>query len=189
LPDLGLLGCAALTGATLTEVEYALEMLVDVHLAESISPNRYRLQELLRIYAGEQSATLPASERRSAIERLLGWYLHSAYQANAVLANHRPPFALPPAPPDGLMQTFPTTVSALQWYEQEEHCLAPAVRHAADIGLDGLAWRLAVLGEQHFRRLGRRSPTWSRALDRALVSARRSGDDLGEFYLDRSKVV
>jgi DNA-binding SARP family transcriptional activator len=180
LPDLGLVGCAVLAGTTVPDVEYALEMLVDAHLVEPGPPNRYRLHDLLRIYARERSTALSAHERRSAVERLLEWYLHSAYRANAVLMDSWSSFAVPQAPADDLTQTFPTKTSALEWYQQEEHCLALVVRHAADSGLHSLAWRLAVVGEQHFQRLGRRNTKWLEALDVALTSARRSGDHLAE---------
>jgi tetratricopeptide (TPR) repeat protein/transcriptional regulator with XRE-family HTH domain len=75
-PDIGLLAAAALFGVDAERAEYALETLVDVHLLESPSPERYRFHDLIALYAAERGATEPEAEQQAAVRRLCSWYIY-----------------------------------------------------------------------------------------------------------------
>src|SRR5204862_5773826 len=78
-PSISAAAAAALFGVPEYSAEDALELLVDTHLLESVTTDRYRFHDLLRVYAAERAeADLPAAERDAALTRLLEWYLRSA---------------------------------------------------------------------------------------------------------------
>ena len=68
----------------------ALETLVDAHLLESKSPDRYKFHDLLRVYSSERAvADLSAPDRDAAIGRLLSWYMRTADAAATAVSPHR----------------------------------------------------------------------------------------------------
>ncbi|MFE7531843.1 BTAD domain-containing putative transcriptional regulator [Kitasatospora sp. NPDC057542] len=68
---------AALAGAPAAAVRPVLDRLAAAHLLTLEERDRYRLNDLLRLYAAERcSVETSAAERRSALERLGSWYLH-----------------------------------------------------------------------------------------------------------------
>jgi tetratricopeptide (TPR) repeat protein len=70
---------AALAGMPPAEVDAALERLVDAQMMDSPAPNRYRLHDLLRLFATEQLAAEESPEERDAcLVRLLLWLARSA---------------------------------------------------------------------------------------------------------------
>ena len=80
-------GCAAATAlAGLDEptVTAALERLVDAHLVESPAPDRYRLHDLLRLFATERlAAEEPPDDRDACLMRLVAWYTTQALSNQA----------------------------------------------------------------------------------------------------------
>src|SRR5262249_59954729 len=76
-PTCGLNAATALAGQDAEVVEPVLESLVDAQLLEAPAPARYRLHDLLRVYASEQARIEdPPDEQAAAVHRLLSWYLH-----------------------------------------------------------------------------------------------------------------
>ncbi|MFF2745303.1 BTAD domain-containing putative transcriptional regulator [Kitasatospora sp. NPDC058048] len=68
---------AALAGAPAAAVRPVLDRLAAAHLLAPEEHDRYRLNDLLRLYATERcSVETGAAERRAALERLGSWYLH-----------------------------------------------------------------------------------------------------------------
>ncbi|MFD9004087.1 ATP-binding protein [Streptomyces sp. NPDC059582] len=73
-PAFGLDAAAALAGGESSAVAAALERLVDVQLVESPSLGRYRLHDLLRLFATERTEAEDTSdERATSLARLLAW--------------------------------------------------------------------------------------------------------------------
>ncbi len=59
-PSISSAAAAALFGTTEDLASDALEILVDAHLLESTSPDRYKFHDLLRVYSSERAvADLP----------------------------------------------------------------------------------------------------------------------------------
>ncbi|WBQ06768.1 XRE family transcriptional regulator [Kribbella sp. CA-293567] len=60
----------------------ALEDLCDLHLLESLAPGRYRLHDLLRVYAKDRAqSTISAPDRAAAITRVVDLHASAAWQA------------------------------------------------------------------------------------------------------------
>ena len=142
LPGIGLKAASALFGVDPDRAEYALEALVDVHLLESPSPERYRFHDLIGLYAAERGATEPEAEQNAAVRRLAGWYLYANETAIALLSNPDPA----PAPPGLLLRTptieFPGYAEALAWLDLERAALVEISRLAERFALHDVAARL-----------------------------------------------
>jgi len=136
---------AALAGERFDVAERALESLVDARLVESPAPARYRLHDLLGVYAGERAqAEEPIDELDAAVGRLLRWYLHTANAASRVLNPHRRHLELDPAEEPSEPMRFAGYEEALGWLDAEHENLVAAVPQAVRAGLDDIAWQLPI---------------------------------------------
>jgi DNA-binding SARP family transcriptional activator/tetratricopeptide (TPR) repeat protein len=142
---------AALTGEREEDVADALETLVDANLLESPEPDRYRLHDLLRLFATERAQAEETQEARAgAVRRLLQWYLTTALSAADMISPRR--YRIPddeppvPGPPPGSVH------DAMAWYQSEHVNLIAAVRQAAASGLHEVAWRLPTALYPFFNR-------------------------------------
>ena len=174
--DFGTGAAAALADLPVRRTRRALDTLVGAHLLEQIGADRYRFHDLIRSYAMDQVRDEEAPElRREALQRLLTWYLRTAYAACAVVeSNLRRPepdeFLTDPAQdhPTGV-PGFGDNTDALRWFELEEPNLMAAAETAVALGLDQLTWRFPyVLG--HFPVHG---TAWIRMLGHGVNAVRR----------------
>ncbi len=111
--------------------ERVLEQLVDGQLLETPGPGRYRLHDLLRLYARElASQHHPEPVRAAALTRALRFYVASAWQTLAVLrpGDYRLARAGERWRKGGL--EFAGQQAALSWLEAERANLLAAVRQA-----------------------------------------------------------
>src|SRR6478736_6514088 len=181
-PSISAAAAAALFGVPEYSAEDALEMLVDTHLLESVTTDRYRFHDLLRVYAAERAeADLPAAERDAAVTRLLTWYMRTAEAAATAVSPHRYNIPLEPAA-DSAPLAFADVDDALAWYDSERANLVAATRQAAGSGLDEVAWRLPAPLFTMFNRRG----NWADCIAThrvALESARRAGHRPGEAWV------
>ena len=75
-PDLSAAMAAAFVGEPPSAAEVMLEQLVDVQLLETPIPGRYRIHDLLRLFAGELAdVEEPEASRTGALERVVAWEL------------------------------------------------------------------------------------------------------------------
>ncbi len=172
--------CAAAVGLPSRKSRPLLGQLAGTNLLQRVGHDRYRLHDLLRVYAAERFYTEEPSERETeVIDRLARWYLASGRSAVRVIAPNFRTVADPegPSPADPL--TFDTTHSALLWFEQERLTLVSTLRAAADHELHDLAWRLpaAIYGlfERH-----RHWHEWREIHLVGLDAARRLGHHYGQ---------
>jgi DNA-binding SARP family transcriptional activator/tetratricopeptide (TPR) repeat protein len=143
-PDVSLAAIASLTGWPLEQARRAAGELVDAHLLAEHRPGRYTWHDLLRAFASELASTMePADERRAAVERVVGHYLHTAYTANRRMHPHRVQLTLVPAPAGVAPEEVGDHDDAVAWFTAEHRVLLDAVRLAADHRLDGQTWQLA----------------------------------------------
>jgi DNA-binding SARP family transcriptional activator/tetratricopeptide (TPR) repeat protein len=134
---------AALAGGGEDEARGMLGRLAAAHLVDQYVAGRYRLHDLLRLYAAERALEADERERLAATRRLLAWYLHGADEAARLLY---PEKVRLPAPGTGDRPgpaRFADRAQALAWLDVEAPNLVAAVRHAADHGPRPLAWLLA----------------------------------------------
>jgi DNA-binding SARP family transcriptional activator/Tfp pilus assembly protein PilF len=143
-PDLDLYAAAAVAGLTLEEARHAVELLVRAHMIQPAGPDRYALHDLLRGYARELSATEDAAdERRSALTRLFGHYLHAAATAMDTLypgERHRRPCISAPA---SAIPPLAGPAAARTWLDAERANLVAVAAYTAGHGWARDAIRLA----------------------------------------------
>jgi DNA-binding SARP family transcriptional activator len=153
-PDISPPAAAALFGVDVAAAEKALEALLDRHLLEPAgSAGRYRLQDLLGVYAAERAREEePRAERHARVGQLLAWYLHSTVAADQVMAPGTRPVPLG-RPPEGVRPSQPSGPDqAAGWLEAELPNLHAAVRAAAARQDHETAWQLAAaLAVAHWR--------------------------------------
>jgi DNA-binding SARP family transcriptional activator len=137
-PEFGLAAAASLAGQPLPATRALLRQLVAAHLATEPAPGRYRMHDLLRLYAAEQAGEQPAARRR-----LLDHYLQTAYAANRVLAPFRAAIQPVAAGPGVTVTTVDDPHQAVAWFAAEHADLIAAIRQAADNCEDVHAWQLA----------------------------------------------
>jgi DNA-binding SARP family transcriptional activator len=196
---------AALLEAELAEAEGLLERLVDAQLVDIAGLDqarqlRYRLHDLLRLFARERlHQEEPVGARGAALERLLDGYLTLAERADALLE----PSGLGHygRGPAGGRQANHAAMAVLErdplsWFEAERSSLVAAVQQAADAGLFQGCWRLAET-LPGFLELGVHWDDWQQTQSLALTAARRAGDrdaegrilgSLGDFYRNQQHI-
>jgi DNA-binding SARP family transcriptional activator/tetratricopeptide (TPR) repeat protein len=194
---------AALLDIRLAEAEQLLERLVDAQLVEAAGQDqvgqlRYRLHDLLRVYARERlELEEPTEAQRASLERVLQAYLALAEQADALLepsaVNH---YGGDPVrgPRDHPAATF-VEHDPLGWLAAEHASLVAAVDQGCDAGLGEPSWRLATALVSFF---GARAhwDDWQHTHTIALAAARRTGDrdaqgrvlgSLADLYVARNR--
>ncbi|MFE2111673.1 ATP-binding protein, partial [Kitasatospora sp. NPDC059463] len=181
-PGLSAAAAAALCGERPAAVRPVLEQLTTAHLLTHEGGDRYRLHDLLRLYAAERAAAETGlAVRTAARERLGTWYLHHADAAARLLTPHRRRIPLAAAGPWYEPPAFGTAAEAQRWCESEHTHVLGVVRAAAGHGPDDLAWRLpVVLWSYYFT-----SPHLDdreEAARLAVTAAGRAGDRYGEGH-------
>jgi tetratricopeptide (TPR) repeat protein len=186
-PDVGVLAAAALIDRPAEDVEEVLEQLVDACLLECPAPGRYRMHDLLRVFAAECAEREESEAERSAARaRVVRWYLLGMTEADLVLfpGEARPePLdhaaeQLPPHRPLG----FADRAEALEWCAAERvnviHAAQLAAQHGPDghgwneHGLDEYGWRFCSVAWAYFNRTAHLED-WLAVADAGLVSVRR----------------
>jgi DNA-binding SARP family transcriptional activator len=144
-PSISSAAAAALFGTSEYVATDALEALVDAHLLESTSSDRYKFHDLLRVYSSERAvADLSGPDRDAAVGRLLRWYMRTADAAGTAVRPHRYNIPLEPAGDGPRPVSFTGADDGLSWYDDERVNLVAATRQASSAGLHEVAWRLPV---------------------------------------------
>jgi len=178
-PDIGAPAAASLAGVPVTSARTLLAELVGAHLLTDRSRGRFTFHDLLRAYARELADTNDsAGERRSAIHRVLDYYLSSAYRADQLLhPNRDDTVTLTPADPLVTPEEPAGHQQALTWFETEYPVLLAALRRAASEGFDAHTWQLAWALTSFIDRRG----LWHDAVAAQGV-ALEAADRLGDVY-------
>ena len=137
-PDVSTAAAAALAGQPADATRMVLGRLVRAHLVEpaGAGTGRWRMHDLLALYAGQLSGTgNGAQEREQARDRLLDYYLTGAHAAD----EHLRARAGMPVPAG-----FAGRDEALAWLDGERPSLIAAVTMAAATGRDQIALRPAA---------------------------------------------
>lgn len=177
-PDFSVAVAASLGGHTRAETRLLLAELTRASLLTEHLPARYSCHDLLHAYAAELTGAHDShNSRHAALTRLLDYYLHTAYQCDLLIQEHRDPAALPltPAARGACPERPADRRQALGWLIVGQPVLLAAVRLAAEAGFDTHAWQLAWVLHSYLTQRGHwdaLSATWQIALD----AARRLGD-------------
>jgi DNA-binding SARP family transcriptional activator/tetratricopeptide (TPR) repeat protein len=185
-PDVSVPAAARLAELPAAEARRALGELTRASLLSERVAGRYAFHDLLRAYAAEQCREQQTSTAcRAAVQRLLDYYLHSAYAAERVLHPARDPIALAPLPPGPPPAAVRDDAQARAWFEVEHANLLAAVRVAAEEGYPAHVWRLAWSLATHLQRAGHWRD-WESTQLLGLAAARSIGDRTGELCALRS---
>ncbi|ANZ43162.1 hypothetical protein BBK82_31305 [Lentzea guizhouensis] len=126
-----------------------LDVLVDAHLLTEVHAGRYRMHDLVRLYAREEASGLPNADQ--AALRLVDHYLFRAYRAERLLYPQRPDISLPES--DVVAEDLVDAGAAMEWLKQEHHSLLATIRMAEERGWHDRTWKLTwTLTTYHFRR-------------------------------------
>ncbi|MFG2041397.1 BTAD domain-containing putative transcriptional regulator [Dactylosporangium sp. NPDC048998] len=152
-PDIGLSAAAELTGQSAARTRVALRRLAAAYLLQEHAPGRYRMHDLVHLYAAERCAhDQPAAVVELARRRLAAFYTGTALAADRLLSPQRTPIATGAA----RVRTSgaPTdAAAAMAWFEAEHRCLLARHREAVERGQHAEVWRLAwALDTFHWRR-------------------------------------
>jgi DNA-binding SARP family transcriptional activator/tetratricopeptide (TPR) repeat protein len=143
--DFGGPAVAALLGLPVNETERILEPLIDAHMLESPGSGRYKMHDLLRLFAAElATADLEPADRAAAVGRVVGWYGAALFASARAIAQGRP---MPPGrdlSAEGAPE-FGSQDEALAWCHREQGSVAWAIRTAAAAGAHETAARMAGL--------------------------------------------
>jgi tetratricopeptide (TPR) repeat protein len=170
-PHISLPAAASLAALPEGQARAVLRELENASLVQQHAPGRYRMHDLVRLYATETAChDLAEDAREAALRRVLDFYTHTAHTADRLLSPHRPPVQLDLPAPGAYPQPLPDVPAALGWLDTEHPVLLAAQRTAASHVWYTLVWRLAwALDTFHGRRGHRhdRLAVWRGALDAA----------------------
>ena len=137
---------AAVADLDTSEVRHLLSVLTNANLLQATAADRFRLHDLLRVYAAEcAERDEPLEARAAALHRVLSWYLVTVEAGHRVIlpSFHRVP--LDTADSDVQSLSFGSVDRAMNWFEKERINLLEALRSALQTKNYGVAWRLPAV--------------------------------------------
>ncbi|GGP97529.1 AfsR/SARP family transcriptional regulator [Streptomyces roseolilacinus] len=173
-PDVSLPAAASLVALPLARTRMLLQTMERVNLVQQRTQGRYRMHDLIRLYAAERGRLQPAATKDAALARVAAFYLHTAYAANQALDLECPRFPLMPPPAGCLPLAFRERGQAMAWCETEHDNLTATVKWAAAAGDHTTAWQLPTVLVPYFTM----RKSWGDAVaanETALASARHLG--------------
>ncbi|MFI6505084.1 BTAD domain-containing putative transcriptional regulator [Nonomuraea typhae] len=122
VPEIGIEAAVALLGAEPEAGEAALDELAEARLLEPVGDCRFRMHDLLRVFAGELAVRDdPPDERERAVRRALEWYLGMCRKVHLTVEPHL-------RSGEG---AFDDPAEAVEWFETEAPALVAAAAQAA----------------------------------------------------------
>jgi tetratricopeptide (TPR) repeat protein len=142
-PDISRLAASTLAGVGTRDGSRLVAELARANLLDEYRPGRYRIHDLVRVYAAEHGQTVAEPARLAALRRLLDHYLRTSILADRILDPARRVIDLPEPSSDVQVLPIDSFEDALQWFEAESQNIgalaATAFRHA----LNEYCWQLA----------------------------------------------
>jgi tetratricopeptide (TPR) repeat protein len=177
--DIDAYAAAALDEVDLATARRQLDALYDDHLLEQPVQGRYRLHDLLGVYARALVAGDAPTQRDAAVRRLLDYYEYAAGLANRYLEPRPRQMVSAVAPTPPALPAIADATAAAGWMEAELPnllgCATRAMNDGDEIRLIGLSTVLSSF----LRRAGPSQQSLS--LHRAAAeAARRRGDQSGQ---------
>ncbi|RJL32246.1 tetratricopeptide repeat protein [Bailinhaonella thermotolerans] len=183
---------AALLDVPLGHACELLERLAYAQLVQPLGPDaagqdRYRLHDLVRLFAEELVAADPPAERHAALERVYGCLLGLAQ--DAYLREYSGGFRLAHGGGD-LWRLPPKDAATLLaepflWLDAERTALVSAVHGSARLGLTRICWDLALTGVRLFEVRGYLGD-WRATATIGLRACEEAGDETGAALMRAS---
>ncbi|HWH01400.1 MAG TPA: tetratricopeptide repeat protein, partial [Pilimelia sp.] len=142
--DISLYAAASLLGLSTADARLMLRELDHGHLVQQHAPGRYRMHDLVHLYAMDRTGHDHAEESRArAMRRLIDFYVHTAFAADRLLQPLLPPVKLG-EPVTGCQPCpLPDQRAALAWFTVERANLLAAQDLAAARGWAESVYQLA----------------------------------------------
>jgi tetratricopeptide (TPR) repeat protein len=178
---------APLLGVSTRQAEHELGTLVEAQLVDYVGVDstgqaRFRMHDLVRLYARERASEDPVAEGVEALRRQFTMLLQLLRGA----ARDTSGFLGPPL--DAATQRLDPAVERrlladpFTWFDVERITITSAIRQTGEIGLDTLCWQLAINASGLFAVRNRRDEATD-CLNLALAAAQRGQDRQGEAYV------
>ncbi len=153
-PDISLAAVVSLTDLPALRARAVLRDLELAYLVTQHLPGRYRMHDLVRLYASEQSTRdTPAEARSAALRRLVDFYRHTAYLGERALYPIRKSLNVEKPSRGCVPSRLDSETCALAWFDAEHACLLAAQHLAARQRWHKCVWELAwALSSFHRRR-------------------------------------
>lgn len=172
---------AALTDCDEAEARSRLRDLADLHLLEEQGGDGYRMHDLVRDYANELAADVPAPD--AALDRLFAWYRFSLQNARAAIDERRPMHEQESPGPNDHPAEFRTAQQAAEWCDQRHEDLILVMRAAAAAGRDQATYEMVLSSARNLIRR-RDLDVLFELLGLASAAARRLEDPVAEAFVE-----
>ncbi|WP_328493433.1 tetratricopeptide repeat protein [Streptomyces sp. NBC_00414] len=186
LPEISLPAAANLLGLTERGAVSTFEVLERASLIEQHVPGRWRMHDLIQLYAAQQARKIqPTIHQEVALDRLVYFYLHSAHSADRVINPRRPPIEISSPGSSCRPLSFSDPVKARDWFGSELACLRSVQVLAVESGrCHRAAWQLTWAMDTYQYRQGylhERIAAWRSAL----AAAQTEGDAVALIMVHR----
>lgn len=142
-PEFPLGVAAAAAGRSDDEAVELIDTLLDANLLEEVGEHRFRMPELMHLYAREQAeAELSAEERAIASEIMTEWYLRRARAADQMVRTDHRHLSYEFVHAVDRPASFTDHDEALTWLDVELPNILSEARRAIDAGQPELSWQL-----------------------------------------------
>jgi tetratricopeptide (TPR) repeat protein len=149
-PEFGEAAAASAGGLPVASVRPLMRELSAAHLVSEYAPRRYRMHDLVRLYATE----LAAGQGPGPLKRVLDHYLRTAYAAALLLKPHRQPIEVPMFDERAVYVPLSSAADAMAWFVRESAALIAAVAAADAAGHQTHVWQLVWTMTDFFERHG-----------------------------------
>ncbi|MEV4072188.1 AfsR/SARP family transcriptional regulator [Nonomuraea fuscirosea] len=194
VPDFAAWLPAAMLDLSVEQAESHLDSLLDAQLltwsgTDGLGQNRYRLHDLVRLYARERAEHEDPAEAHARLRtRALGAWLCLAESADRLLAERVAADIRGSAPrwPADPAIVRATQANPTAWFDSERACLPPLIAQAGAAGLDDdTAWELAATAINYFAVRGFYHD-WLHTHELARQACVRTGNRRGEAVMLRN---
>jgi DNA-binding SARP family transcriptional activator len=170
-PDISLPAAASLSATTIGQARTALRELEHAHLLHQHAPGRYRMHDLVALYAVEQAGTgLSPASQAAALRRVTDYYLHTAAAGERLLSPAGHAVSIDPPAAGCVPGRLADDDAALAWFRAEYPCLLAAQQAAAARGWHDVVWQLAWATDT-FHKFQGNLHNWALAWRTALTAA------------------
>ncbi|HEY4457091.1 MAG TPA: BTAD domain-containing putative transcriptional regulator [Pseudonocardiaceae bacterium] len=140
-PEIGLAAAARLSGLTESRARSVLRSLERVSLLQQHLPDRFRMHDLVRLYAEEQG--LSQRDHDAALDRLRDFYAYTAITVDRLRGTGEHPMDMGSPVPGADPQEFRDRPEALAWFTAEHACLTASQSAAFARGQYFTVWLLS----------------------------------------------
>lgn len=189
-PDFAEWVCAPLLSVPVLEAEDLLEELLDARLVDVVTPvgspqARYRMHDLVRLFASECLAeTEPGVERAAALKRIASTTLALADLAHREVCGGDFTVVHSLGSRSSVSEdvTRLAAENPLGWYEADRSTITAVCAHAAEHDEDEIAWDIAATSRCLFS-VRFHFDDWQHTHELALAAVKRQGNKRGEAAL------